>query len=557
MALRKTLRRHPKARNLAVENLECRKLLAASMGWDGPGLGSANLSYYIANSPASLTSAQTQSAVETALKAWSDVADIQFTQVFTPGLRDSIDISFARIDGVGGTLAQAYFPDDVNSARLAGDIQVDIAESWEVGNSLGNRAFDLTLVLAHEIGHSLGLDHSSSTADVLAPYVMPTQVFAGLSAHDIAGILSLYAPAANANTSDVTPPNAGNNSSATNPESGDSVSDPENTTEDTDNDAFPRDRWRRGGSWQRFGGRTDFGRFQFNYINPADVNSDNQTSPVDALMIINLLNQGINGIANNVDFTGLCDTNGDGVISTLDALTVINTLNQSTNNSILSDSSSDPATDPSTETTAVPSVDSTLDDTDSPSSSEESGETNEEGQEVDDEASDEYSTEGDCEHERPANFIDRVLTRLNPDDLIARYDTDGDLALSEAELPARLGVVLNEFAVDLDSDGLLTGEELSAAVLAARQKEFDAKDSDANGQLTEEEVTSKFWEKISTADVDQDGTITFQEFDTWLSSDPFPHETPHRHHHHQHRQRDSAPVFDAIFARIGRGLRWR
>jgi hypothetical protein len=64
---------------------------------------------------------------------------------------------------------------------------------WEIGNDLGLAAFDLTFVAVHEIGHSLGLLHSSNPDAVMFPVVGPNQVFTDLNQDDIAGIQSLYA----------------------------------------------------------------------------------------------------------------------------------------------------------------------------------------------------------------------------------------------------------------------------------------------------------------------------------------------------------------------------
>ena len=109
-------RRKAERRALSVEGLEERRVLAVSVGWDGPGTGSAQLSYYIGQAPNGMSEVTFESAIETALKSWSDVAAIKFVQTTQPGLNNALDFTSKRIDGSGGTLAQAYFPSDVNHA---------------------------------------------------------------------------------------------------------------------------------------------------------------------------------------------------------------------------------------------------------------------------------------------------------------------------------------------------------------------------------------------------------------------------------------------------------
>jgi hypothetical protein len=185
-------RRETTRRRLQVESMEARLCLAASLGWDGVGQGAAELTYYIGNTPSNVDANVFEAAVETALEVWSDVADIEFTQTSVPNQRDSLDFSFTGLDGRGGTLAQAYFPDDVNPSRIAGDIQFDTSESWEVGNQ-SRSAFDLVLVAVHEIGHALGLQHSHASDSVLKDSVSANQRFEKLGASDVDAILGLYA----------------------------------------------------------------------------------------------------------------------------------------------------------------------------------------------------------------------------------------------------------------------------------------------------------------------------------------------------------------------------
>ena len=110
-------RRTRKSRIARPESLEPR-LCLASVGWDGPGQGSAALTYYLGEAPSYLDSTEVETAIELALQAWSDVADVTFTKTLVPNRLDSIDIEFTSIDGPGGTLALAYLPDDVNPARI-------------------------------------------------------------------------------------------------------------------------------------------------------------------------------------------------------------------------------------------------------------------------------------------------------------------------------------------------------------------------------------------------------------------------------------------------------
>ena len=201
-----TTPRNAKRHAPRLEALEERLCMAVSVGWDGLGRGSASLTYYIADAPSSLTQAAVQAALQTALDAWAAVADISFTRTSQPNQSDSIDFTFGTLDGPGGTLAEAYLPDDVNTSRIAGDIQFDASEVWEVGNALGGAAMDLVLTAAHEIGHALGLEHSNLAGSIMAPAISPDEQFTGLDRSDEAAILELYAAARPAKSTTPTTP---------------------------------------------------------------------------------------------------------------------------------------------------------------------------------------------------------------------------------------------------------------------------------------------------------------------------------------------------------------
>ncbi len=186
--------RNAKRHAPSLQALEERLCMASSVGWDGPGQGGASLTYYIGGAPSSLTAEAVQAALQTALGAWSAVADIRFTPTSQPNRTRSLDFTFGTMDGPGGTLAEAYFPDDLNPPIIAGDVQFDAAEVWEVGNALRGAAMDLVLTAVHEIGHALGLDHSDVTGSIMGPTVTSEGDFTGLAQTDVASILALYAP---------------------------------------------------------------------------------------------------------------------------------------------------------------------------------------------------------------------------------------------------------------------------------------------------------------------------------------------------------------------------
>jgi hypothetical protein len=135
-----------------------------------------------------------QSAVNAAFSMWSSVANLTFVQVPDDGsafntatTAGDIRLGLHAFDGVFGTLAHGYYP-PVNGSTAAGDIHFDIAESWKIG--LGGPGFDITQVLAHELGHALGLDHTGTPNSLMNPFY--SEAFFGPQADDIAGMQFIY-----------------------------------------------------------------------------------------------------------------------------------------------------------------------------------------------------------------------------------------------------------------------------------------------------------------------------------------------------------------------------
>jgi hypothetical protein len=71
---------------------------------------------------------------------------------------------------------------------MYGDIHFDTAETWKIG--FGGSGFDIFTVAAHEIGHAIGLDHTTVPSSLLNAFY--SEAFGGLQADDIAGAQHLY-----------------------------------------------------------------------------------------------------------------------------------------------------------------------------------------------------------------------------------------------------------------------------------------------------------------------------------------------------------------------------
>jgi hypothetical protein len=136
-------------------------------------------------------------AVRQAFTAWSNASGVRFFEI--PTLADADIIvrwEFGNhgdgfpFDNVNGVLAHAFFPPP-NSGPLAGDIHFDDAENYTLNLRADSaQPLDLQTVAVHEIGHSLGLDHSNVLGAVMEPIYMGSR--RALSQDDINGVRQIY-----------------------------------------------------------------------------------------------------------------------------------------------------------------------------------------------------------------------------------------------------------------------------------------------------------------------------------------------------------------------------
>jgi hypothetical protein len=200
-----------------------------TQGWDGPGLGSFNLGYYIGNAgqpnnglPTGLTEAQVEGAFLAAAATWSSVVQVSFTKLGDVTLgaagafqNNSIDFYFHTTGsegipfdgawnpstGAGSVFAHSWGPKDIMTEITAGNMHFDQAEHWVLSGApnptlaMTSVNIDLQTVILHELGHVLGLDHTAGSS--LSDPVMQALYWGQqrtLRADDIAGMQTLYCP---------------------------------------------------------------------------------------------------------------------------------------------------------------------------------------------------------------------------------------------------------------------------------------------------------------------------------------------------------------------------
>jgi len=153
--------------------------------WDDP-----ELRYYIAKYTNDMPRKLQRSEIQRAVKLWSEVAPVDFkiTKKYNPTV--DIVLSFQyyyhrddfSFDGTGGELAHAFLPE-------AGVIHFDDSEYWTSAKEYG---INLYTVAAHEVGHSLGLEHTSKRGALMSPFYDNFAAEKRINPDDVVSIQNLY-----------------------------------------------------------------------------------------------------------------------------------------------------------------------------------------------------------------------------------------------------------------------------------------------------------------------------------------------------------------------------
>ncbi|CAF1082970.1 unnamed protein product [Adineta ricciae] len=131
-----------------------------------------------------------RSHVQEAFDDWARYAPLKFREV-QGDEKPNFLISFETgehkdgfpFDGAGGTLAHAFFPTD-------GKVHFDSTEEWT--DKYDGFGYNFRLVASHEIGHALGLAHSTDPKSLMYPFYQLIQPQDLLPKDDRDGIRALY-----------------------------------------------------------------------------------------------------------------------------------------------------------------------------------------------------------------------------------------------------------------------------------------------------------------------------------------------------------------------------
>ncbi|KAK4875145.1 hypothetical protein RN001_011567 [Aquatica leii] len=157
-----------------------------------PGFDKKNITYKFGRYSPKVNNAAVDADVKLALEMWARDSGLTFTKV-----KSNADIYLDFVprvhkdgypfDGPSGVLAHAFPP----PSGLSGDVHFDEEEDWKIMTT-PTSGTDFFSVALHELGHSLGLDHSQVNAAVMYPIYQYIDKKRGLNYDDRLGIYSIY-----------------------------------------------------------------------------------------------------------------------------------------------------------------------------------------------------------------------------------------------------------------------------------------------------------------------------------------------------------------------------
>ncbi|MCO5072327.1 MAG: matrixin family metalloprotease [Rhizobiaceae bacterium] len=136
---------------------------------------------------AQISLAAYQAAVRAAFDTWSKIADIEFVEV-PDSAQSDIRLGWDTLDGPGNVRGEAAIGQTTGPGffELSAEVCFDIEESWFPESK--SEADLFYRVAVHEIGHVIGLEHSSDPNSIMYPVVS----VGTLSAGDVSAAQAIY-----------------------------------------------------------------------------------------------------------------------------------------------------------------------------------------------------------------------------------------------------------------------------------------------------------------------------------------------------------------------------
>lgn len=151
-----------------------------------------NIAYYFINGTDKLEGDRERDLIRAAFALWAEQTPLTFSEADSSGQADIV-IGWAvgnhgdgdPFDGPGDVLAHASYPNPYEDRQVF--LHFDDDERWVDSET---RNVDLLTVAAHEIGHTLGFDHSKDPNALMYPRYSEPHRFLGKD--DIAGAQAVY-----------------------------------------------------------------------------------------------------------------------------------------------------------------------------------------------------------------------------------------------------------------------------------------------------------------------------------------------------------------------------
>jgi hypothetical protein len=194
---------------LSVESLESRlvpytisgnawpnpQVITISFVPDGTNLGGVSSNLF-ASFNAKWATKTWENQILKAAQVWAQQANVNFVVVSDNGAPIGSNkyeqgdpcMGDIRIGGYNfgtNSLAAAYQPPPINNYSIAGDMQFNTAQPYNIGAT-----YDLFTVAAHEFGHAIGLYHSTQCSAMMYPSYTGQKTV--LNSDDIAGVQAIY-----------------------------------------------------------------------------------------------------------------------------------------------------------------------------------------------------------------------------------------------------------------------------------------------------------------------------------------------------------------------------